>query len=322
MILSRFWTNALPFRKKNETLLSREMGRIRRVVGAVLLWCTAWPVSSNTRHSASGRKEPCTHNRFGTDTVREGIYDFEGRFEPIHREMFKQNGYIIVRNLVNEEIVKRFHAKHFGNDASKKSGTPMCGRGCAGQPQRLKMHITAKLLNEALNQFGPGLFMALNLLKGDKTVDFSNTTDYKKEIFAAGRNIHSHNNVALPGAVFQNPHWDVANSHKNIHGMVLVDVPLVDVTRMNAPIEIWKGTQKLNYEEIFANPTEIVPVSNTYRQYWHCFDGMLEAAHQRPSAIIQSRAGDVLLRNPSTWHRGSPNNATRPRDMITILIQP
>ena len=80
MIFSRFWTNAaLPFRKKNETLLSREMGRIRRVVGAVLLWCTAWPVSSNTRHSASGRKDPCTHNRFGTDTVREGIYDFEGR---------------------------------------------------------------------------------------------------------------------------------------------------------------------------------------------------------------------------------------------------
>ena len=228
-----------------------------------------------------------------------------------------------MRNLIPREIIQKFRQKYFSNDNVKKFGTPMCGHGCAGQPQRLKMHIEESVLFASLKAFRPGLFMAYNLVKGEpRATEMDNTTNFERAISEMGHGMHSHNNVALPGAVYQNPHWDVSNTYPKIEDMVLMDVPLVDVTYKNAPLEIWKSTHRVDYKQLFDDPDPIVRTPNTFRQYWHCFEGMVDAARQRPSAIVRSTAGDAVLRNPSTWHRGTPNNETSARDMITILMMP
>merc|ERR1712023_336531 len=120
--------------------------------------------------------------------------------------------------------------------------------------------------------------------------------------------MHSHNNAAMPGSVFQNPHWDVPNTKSQ--GMVLVDIPLIDVKAEHAPLEIWKGTHRADYRRIFDEPEVIVGATNAKRQYWYCNEEILNAAMNRPSSIVHSSVGDATVRTPATWHRGTPNNSS------------
>ena len=281
------------------------------------------PLGTEAQQSRSElRQEPCRHNRRGSDSVHEGNFNFEGTFRAIHREVFERNGYVIVRNLISENDIRKFRNAYFGNDKLKRFGVPMCRKGCNGQPRRLKMQVHEKIQTHALRILNPALFMAFNFLVGNNGSIMNRTVNYEHKLRSIQKNIHTHNNVALPGSVFQNPHWDVPNTLPTSRGMVLIDMPLIDVNYETAPLEIWKGTHKIRYQDAFSNPTDIVQESNTNRQYWHCWDEILEAASKYPSAVVQSKIGDVVLRNPSTWHRGSPNNESIARDMITMLIQP
>ena len=79
-----------------------------------------------------------------------------------------------------------------------------------------------------------------------------------------------------------------------------------------------EGTHRADYRRFFDEPQSIVKEANFRRQYWACFQEMQDAAMRFPSAIVQSRLGDATIRRPSTWHRGTPNNSSKTRDMMTF----
>lgn len=78
---------------------------------------------------------------------------------------------------------------------------------------------------------------------------------------------------------------------------VVLNVALVDVTEENGPMEIWAGgthalTAQVNVEQ---------------------------TAQKMASHRLTMKAGDILLRDPRAWHRGTPNHGTRSRPNIALL---
>ena len=262
---------------------------------------------------------PCKDSRHGDNSVNEGSFHYDDSFREEHHYTFNKNGYIQLKKLIDKRALQAFWRKHFKDADHTKLGSE-------GQPRRFKIWIKDKVLADATKVFKPVFFVAYQMIAGEVHRDMS-PIPYNSSIDWLGKlkrdlnyAMHSHNNAAMPGSVFQNPHWDVPNTKSQ--GMVLVDIPLIDVKAAHAPLEIWKGTHRADYRRIFDEPEVIVGATNAKRQYWYCNEEILNAAMNRPSSLVHSRVGDATVRTPATWHRGTPNNSSVTRDMMTFLIQP
>ena len=100
-------------------------------------------------------------------------------------------------------------------------------------------------------------------------------------------------NVNLSGSTFQPPHADGGMVRKYL----TVNLPLGDVNEENGNLEVFAGTdEKLTYAEF------------------------LRACHNNISRRANTSSGDVIIRYPGMWHRGTPNHSGAPRFMITVLL--
>ena len=112
-----------------------------------------------------------------------------------------------------------------------------------------------------------------------------------------------HCDVPLPGAGYQGIHVDFHNPLFNevpdlplpCYALV-ISFGLVRITLKNAPIEIAPRTHKMARKEA------------------------LRAVESSEIAMypIHMEIGDVLIRHPWTLHRGTPNNSSKPRPLISI----
>lgn len=98
--------------------------------------------------------------------------------------------------------------------------------------------------------------------------------------------VHSDGEALFPGVAVALP----------VFALVL-NVSLVDVTEENGPMEIWPGGTHL-----IASPVDVARTA----------EGMV-------SQRLTIRAGDILLRDPRAWHRGTPNRGTRSRPNLALL---
>jgi hypothetical protein len=110
----------------------------------------------------------------------------------------------------------------------------------------------------------------------------------------------------LPGATFQNPHFDLAflrsrrflnrplaflNRALGSGGFcygIQVSVPLVDSGLENAPFEIWPGSNRLRLRP-------------------------------RPPELVVMPAGSLLVRDIRNLHRGTPHRGTEPRPFLSLV---
>lgn len=177
----------------------------------------------------------------------------------------------------------------------------------------------------ALNEL---FFVAHELLRGrsSKTA-YDRAVDYRKLVSTGFSSVVS--GSAYPGSQFQNPHWDV----KQQYGaqLMTINVNTVDVPdRSWAPFEIWPATHLVNFH------TDVAPFSRagprreafpaggefTNRVCWTCHPEVSSLASIWPSTVITGlRRGAIIVRNPATWHRGTPNEATGPRHMLAFGFQ-
>jgi len=95
-------------------------------------------------------------------------------------------------------------------------------------------------------------------------------------------------NLNLPGSSAQNNHVDGYASS----AFMIVNVACIDTTLVNGALEITPGTHKRDYK---------------YHE--------LVLARRRPLRV-PLRAGDVLLRPSTLWHRGMPNRSSALRPMF------
>jgi hypothetical protein len=120
----------------------------------------------------------------------------------------------------------------------------------------------------------------------------------------------------LPGSDYQAAHWDGQDLFPGVpvtlppYAFVL-DVPLVDFTSENGPLEIWPyGTHLMTSVQLrsgskLTDEERLTPIQR-FASEWN------------PEPVLMS-AGSLLIRDCRMWHRGSPNRSTAPRPMLAFM---
>merc|ERR1719198_2067843 len=95
--------------------------------------------------------------------------------------------------------------------------------GAESQPRRLKINIEGDIMKDARKAFQPVFFMAYQMIAQstfelrnfhkEEPILYNSSVDWLARLKTDFNiDMHSHNNAALPGSVYQNAHWDVPNS--------------------------------------------------------------------------------------------------------------
>lgn len=106
----------------------------------------------------------------------------------------------------------------------------------------------------------------------------------------------------LPGSDYQAVHSDIQllfpeTSLSLPAYSIVVNIPLVDFTEENGPLEIWPGG------------THLMPGPND----------LAALAAQMPSQRVTMPAGSLLIRDMRAWHRGTPNRADHARPNLALI---
>lgn len=109
-------------------------------------------------------------------------------------------------------------------------------------------------------------------------------------------------NTCTPGSEYQAVHSDIyplfpATQVVPPAYMVVLNIPLVDTTEENGPIEIWPGGTHLR--TIAADEMKKL------------------AAHMHSEPVVMP-AGSILIRDGRMWHRGTLNRSDQPRPNIAL----
>jgi len=118
----------------------------------------------------------------------------------------------------------------------------------------------------------------------------------------------------LPGSQYQNAHSDIAPLFPDVSVSLptyalVVNIPLVDVTEENGPLEIWPGTH--------LNPEWSAHVTLDGSVGPH-LDIVRAAARMRSERVLMP-AGGAVIRDSRCWHRGTPNLSGARRPNLALV---
>lgn len=117
--------------------------------------------------------------------------------------------------------------------------------------------------------------------------------------------------TCVRGSTLQAPHRDIDFYDRDKPFGYLVNTPLVPSGMHNGPIEVWPGGSHLWRSEQFARFNLQPFVQDGENPEIEHLAGYL------PSKKITLLPGEVLIRDPGMWHRGTPNPTDEPRIMLT-----
>jgi hypothetical protein len=121
----------------------------------------------------------------------------------------------------------------------------------------------------------------------------------------------------LPGSSYQHAHSDVRPLFPDVDVTLppfayVVNVPLVDFTERNAPLEVWPATH------LVGDPS-LVPVADFARIDEHLAGPLQALADKAGGTRLLVPAGAALIRDLRMWHRGTPNTSDRARPMLALI---
>lgn len=108
-----------------------------------------------------------------------------------------------------------------------------------------------------------------------------------------------------PGSGFQNIHQDFPR-----FGLT-INIPLVDFTEENAPLEIWPGSHVRSANKLGASAFHTGNVNLTA-------DEINEINQKIPSKRMLIKAGSILIRDQRLVHRGTANISDQPRPCLSL----
>lgn len=128
-------------------------------------------------------------------------------------------------------------------------------------------------------------------------------------ILGAGATLTSYGaNTAFVGSGIQQVHADAVPAEPGPYGpckLLVVNVPLVDMTEENGATIYWPGTHhdtRLHSGDRFPTATMVA-----------------EWAARRPPERVLANRGDLVLRDMRVWHGGMPNRTQRHRPMLALV---
>jgi len=223
-------------------------------------------------------------------------------------ELMKRDGYVVLENCLSQDFIHELRTAFMAHMDEKvtrfglKPVKPTDGRDVKNnnvkidfRPEggnhdlnRWNMHLptTPLFLNEKLIAH-PSVMAVVEKLLGPDSVAFILASD-----------------TPYPGSGFQNIHQDFPR-----FGFT-VNIPLVDFTEENAPLEIWPGSHvrkskndktDFHTRNVFLSKKEIAEINEHI-----------------PSKRMLIKAGSILIRDQRLVHRGTANKSNGSRPCLSI----
>jgi len=198
-----------------------------------------------------------------------------------HADQVRVNGYTILEDLLPVSFIESMRGEFIKLLEAKRAAEPS-NRGA----NRFQMYLPftppfadprvyENDLVLAIVEAVFGQFPICNYFASDTPFPGS---DYQR--------VHSDTQLLFPGMRYSLP----------AYGLVL-NIPLVDVTEENGPMEIWPGGTHL----------------------WNGEGDMAALAAQMTSVRVRMKAGAALLRDLRMWHRGTPNRSDHARPNVALV---
>lgn len=222
-------------------------------------------------------------------------------------EQFKRDGYVVIENALSKDFieqiyqefmkvmddkVKRFALKRVqSQDGREKENNKVKldfrPEGGNHDLNRWNMHLPTHptFINEQLIAI-PQVLNTVKYFLGKNPIAFILASD-----------------TPYPGSGFQNIHQDFSRFG------ITVNIPLVDFTEENAPIEIWPGTHIYESTGKSEFHTKEVDLSKAQLE---------EIVANVASKRMLIKAGSILIRDQRMVHRGTANNSILPRPCLSI----
>lgn len=207
-------------------------------------------------------------------------------------EQVRLNGYVLFEEVLPSDLVEQMRESFMEalDNASKTNPGSTEVNTSVFRKNRVRMDLPfAAPFNDASIITSPFILPVVERLMGE---------DIKCVYLSA--------DAPLPGSDYQVVHSDVepffpeASVTIPPSGLVL-NIPLVDVTEENGPMEAWPGG------------THLMPENRNHPRY------IEEAAkHIKPVRMTMPK-GSLLLRDLRMWHRGTPNQSDAVRPNVAII---
>jgi hypothetical protein len=198
-----------------------------------------------------------------------------------HADEIRSVGYTLLENGLPEALISEMLAAFDPLLEAKRASEPT-NRGA----NRFQMHLPfAPPFAHPLLYENPDVLAILENLFGQ---------DYICTYFAS--------DTPFPGSDYQRVHLDTRLPFPEgpfgvpVYSVVL-NVPLVDFTEENGPLEVWP-----NGTHMIAQPKDLERMATLM-----------------PSVRVLMKAGAILLRDARMWHRGTPSQGLRSRPNLALV---
>jgi hypothetical protein len=196
-------------------------------------------------------------------------------------DLVRTNGYVIFERVLSPKLTSALHAEFMRVFNAYVARTDP-NRGA----NRFQMHLpfTAPF-NDAAVITSPFALPIIDALLGKDVVCHYFASD-----------------TPLPGSDYQAVHSDIAllfpeTSLSLPAYSIVVNIPLVDFTEENGPLEIWPGGTHLMPGRV----------------------NLAELAPRMVSERVTMPAGSILIRDMRAWHRGTPNRSDHARPNMALI---
>jgi ectoine hydroxylase-related dioxygenase (phytanoyl-CoA dioxygenase family) len=205
----------------------------------------------------------------------------------------KANGYVVLEGVLSQKLIEELRSsfkKVFDAYVNriKVDTTPVNAETPRGQ-KRFQMNLPfIDPFNDAQIITNPFVLSVLDQLLGQ---------DYTLLYFAS--------DTPLPGSDYQGVHSDeiplFPEAELTLPAAVMaVNIPLVDITEENGATDVWPGGTHRIPENM--NKPKLVQKTAESMKY----------------EKVVMNAGDILIRDPRMWHRGTPNHSDEWRPLMAL----
>jgi ectoine hydroxylase-related dioxygenase (phytanoyl-CoA dioxygenase family) len=223
-------------------------------------------------------------------------------------EQFKRDGYVVIENAIPLEIVEQMRREFMQAMTDKierfKLKPVKVKDGRDKENKNVRLDFRPEGGNHDLNRWNMHLPTSPTFLN-----DYTIANEAVLEVIEpfVGKETIAFiiaSDTPYPGSGFQNIHQDFPR-----FGLT-VNIPLVDFTEENAPLEVWPGTHIYNSQD--KNPPfRTSDVDLTKEQ-------MEEIRETVPSKRLLLKAGAIAIRDQRLVHRGTANTGDQPRPCMSI----
>ncbi|MCD9021069.1 phytanoyl-CoA dioxygenase family protein [Cohnella silvisoli] len=210
-------------------------------------------------------------------------------------EQVKANGYILFDKVLSDEkiaTIRRSFDPLFDEYVSRK------GYNTGTNRAQMFLPFTQPFIDEDVI-CNPIAAAVLDRILGD---------DNRCTYFAS--------DTAMPGSAYQNVHSDVMPLFPDLSVplpifSLVVNIPLVNVTEDNGPLEVWPGGTHHNPDRSNHDTLD-----GSINPYLH----IVRAAQHMHSEKVIMTAGSIVIRDIRMWHRGTPNHSGDRRTNLAMIF--